>query len=218
MEVKKIKLSKVKTNASNPRTITEDKMRRLVDSILVFPKMLQIRPVVVDEKFVALGGNMRTRAMKEIAKVGRDGLQERLNQIRQFLSKTPEEQNELITFWMAWFNEQTIPVCLATELTPDEQKEFIIKDNAAFGAWDWDILANEWDAEVLDDWGVDTWKMPSDEELSDFFELPTDNDGEQKTEPVRIILELPEEYADKKEDLVQQIKLTLSDYKGIKYQ
>jgi arsenate reductase-like glutaredoxin family protein len=78
METNLSKLSKVRVNDKNPRTITEDKLRRLVESILVFPKMLTIRPIVIDDKGVALGGNMRTRALKEIKKLGRDGLQARL--------------------------------------------------------------------------------------------------------------------------------------------
>lgn len=43
----------------------------------------------------------------------------------------------------------------ADELTEQQQKEFIIKDNVGFGEWDWDMLANEWDAEKLDNWGLD---------------------------------------------------------------
>ena len=51
-------------NADNPRDITPDKLELLVQSILVFPKMLQLRPVVIDAATaVAYGGNMRTRAL-----------------------------------------------------------------------------------------------------------------------------------------------------------
>lgn len=49
METRKTKLSAVKLNKANPRNITADKINKLVNSILVFPKMLSIRPVVVDE-------------------------------------------------------------------------------------------------------------------------------------------------------------------------
>lgn len=42
------------------------------------------------------------------------------------------------------------------------KKEFIIKDNAAFGLWDWDVLANEWNSTELDDWGVDVWQNSDD--------------------------------------------------------
>jgi site-specific DNA-methyltransferase (adenine-specific) len=40
-------------------------------------------------------------------------------------------------------------------LTADQQKEFIIKDNVGYGEWDWDILANQWDEHLLNDWGLD---------------------------------------------------------------
>ena len=59
MKTEQVKLSQVKVNGENPRTITKDKFEKLVNSILVFPKMLAIRPVVVDNKMAALGGNMR---------------------------------------------------------------------------------------------------------------------------------------------------------------
>lgn len=47
----------------------------------------------------------------------------------------------------------------ADELTEEQKREFIIKDNSGFGSWDWDALANEWDAEQLSEWGLD---MPDD--------------------------------------------------------
>jgi DNA modification methylase len=48
-----------------------------------------------------------------------------------------------------------VPVLIADQLTPEQQREFIVKDNASFGAWDWDVLANEWGDLPLADWGVD---------------------------------------------------------------
>jgi len=56
-----------------------------------------------------------------------------------------------------------VPVLIADQLTPEQQREFIVKDNASFGAWDWDVLANEWGDLPLADWGVD---VPSFEEES----------------------------------------------------
>lgn len=167
MEVQLIKLNKIKVNDKNPRTITEDKLRRLIESILVFPKMLTIRPIVIDDKGVALGGNMRTRALKEIKKLGRDAIPERLQQIRQYANKPQEEKNELLAHWDAWFKDETVPVIHAESLTEEEKREFIIKDNSSFGAWDWDVLANEWESEQLEDWGVDVWQI---DETEDNFE------------------------------------------------
>jgi ParB-like chromosome segregation protein Spo0J len=48
-----------------------------------------------------------------------------------------------------------IPIIVADEWTEEQKSEFLIKDNVGFGEWDWDSLANEWDAEKLDDWGLD---------------------------------------------------------------
>jgi hypothetical protein len=47
-----------------------------------------------------------------------------------------------------------VPVVDCTELTPGQQKRFIIADNIPFGDWDWEALANEWDVEELQDWGM----------------------------------------------------------------
>jgi len=48
-----------------------------------------------------------------------------------------------------------VPIIVADQLTPEQQKEFIIKDNVGFGEWDWDVLANEWEAQDLEDWGLE---------------------------------------------------------------
>jgi ParB-like chromosome segregation protein Spo0J len=110
--IEKVKLSEVKSNPNNPRLIKDEKFSKLVKSIKEFPKMLEIRPIVVNDEMVVLGGNMRLKACKEA------GLKE-------------------------------IPIIKASDLTEDQQREFIIKDNVGFGEWDWDILANEWDSEQL---------------------------------------------------------------------
>lgn len=64
MKTEEIALSRVSENEANPRTITEANFQKLVKSILVFPKMLQLRPIVVDETYKALGGNMRTKDLE----------------------------------------------------------------------------------------------------------------------------------------------------------
>jgi DNA modification methylase len=48
-----------------------------------------------------------------------------------------------------------VPIIKAEDLTEDQQREFIIKDNVGFGEWDWEILANEWNNELLQEWGID---------------------------------------------------------------
>jgi len=48
-----------------------------------------------------------------------------------------------------------VAIIKAEDLTEEQQKQFIIKDNVGFGEWDWEDLANNWDAEQLTDWGLD---------------------------------------------------------------
>ena len=60
-----VKISKIKGNPSNPRIIKNDKFKKLVKSIKEFPEMLKLRPIVVDEDMIVLGGNMRLKASKD---------------------------------------------------------------------------------------------------------------------------------------------------------
>jgi ParB-like chromosome segregation protein Spo0J len=65
MKIEKIAISKIKLNPNNPRLIKDDKFTKLVQSIKDFPEMLNIRPIVVNEDMIILGGNMRFKACKE---------------------------------------------------------------------------------------------------------------------------------------------------------
>lgn len=67
-----------------------------------------------------------------------------------------------------------IPVIIAEGLTEQQQKEFLIKDNVAGGEWDWDMLANEWEVEQLDAWGLDipNFDATNLEAVEDDFEVP----------------------------------------------
>jgi DNA modification methylase len=116
--IEEVKLTEIKANPNNPRIIKDDKFKKLVKSIQEFPEMLKLRPIVVNDDMVVLGGNMRLKACKEA------GL-------------------------------KVIPIIKASLLTEEQQKEFIVKDNVGYGEWDWDDLANNWDAEQLTDWGLD---------------------------------------------------------------
>jgi hypothetical protein len=59
-----------------------------------------------------------------------------------------------------------VPIIVADNLTEEQQREFLIKDNTSGGEWDWDLLANEWDAEQLNDWGLEVWQAPAEIDYS----------------------------------------------------
>jgi ParB-like chromosome segregation protein Spo0J len=65
MKVEKVSVNKIKVNPNNPRLIKDDKFAKLVQSIKDFPEMLEIRPIVVNDDMIILGGNMRFKACKE---------------------------------------------------------------------------------------------------------------------------------------------------------
>lgn len=173
MKEKKLKITQVAINAANPRTITEEKFNKLITSILVLPKMLEVRPVVVDSKFVALGGNMRIKALQAIVKMGADDIASRLAADKTYSAKNKAEQDALLVYWAEWLAEPYINTIVVDNFSEAEQKEFIIKDNVSFGKWDWDMLANEWDTSELEDWGMDVW---------DFADENKDNRSENTDE------------------------------------
>jgi thiol-disulfide isomerase/thioredoxin len=152
MNTQTVKLSQVSVNEANPRIIKEDKYRKLIDSILSFPEMLSIRPVVVENTMTALGGNMRCRALYDIASMSEQELTERINGLK---NKVDADKARLIAYWKTWQDNPTVIVIKADSLTQEQRKEFIIKDNVGYGEWDFDLLANGWDSELLGDWGVD---------------------------------------------------------------
>lgn len=157
MKTEKVLLSQLKVNAANPRTITDRKLRLLVERLLAFPKMIEIRPVVVDEKMTALGGNMRLRAFSVISHMTLDNIAETPAKTKNFQRMKKAEQEKLLGEWQKWLEKPTVEIVKASSLSEAEKKEFIIADNASFGEWDYDKLANEWDDNDLISWGLDVW-------------------------------------------------------------
>lgn len=167
--MERVDIKQVRSNPDNPRFIKGNKFDKLVKSIKEFPQMLDLRPIVVNQDMIVLGGNMRLKACEEA------GLKE-------------------------------VPIIFADNLTPEQEKEFIIKDNSSFGEWDWDLLANEWNTDQLIDWGMDLpkeWALDP-EELGEDFSLA---DGDR--EPFQqMTFKLADEQA-------EQIKNALDDIKKL---
>jgi len=63
-----------------------------------------------------------------------------------------------------------IPVIVADNLTPEQEREFLIKDNTSGGEWDWEVLANEWNSEELEAWGLDV-PITKDLNEKDLFDI-----------------------------------------------
>jgi hypothetical protein len=126
-----MKLSEIKSNPNNPRVIKDHKFEKLKKSISEFPKMMELRPMVINEDNIVLGGNMRLKALKDLG-----------------YKEVPEE----------WVKR-------ASDLTEEETRRFIIADNVGFGEHDWEMLANEWNTEELEDWGLEGFPFEEVTEL-----------------------------------------------------
>lgn len=146
MQSIKTKINEVKLNPNNPRLIKDDNFTKLVQSIKDFPEMLDIRPIVVNQDMVILGGNMRFKACKEA------GLKE-------------------------------VPIIVADNLTEEQQREFLIKDNTSGGEWDFEMLANEWDVEQLEEWGLDIPNFEIDPDID--FDNINSNENRESSKPVK---------------------------------
>jgi hypothetical protein len=171
-----MKLKDIKPNPNNPRVLRDDKFQKLKQSITEFPKMLSLRPMVIDENNVVLGGNMRLRALQELG----------FNDIDE-----------------AWVKQ-------SSDLTEEEKKRFIIADNVAFGEWDWDTLANDWEVVDLEAWGLDIPQFDRPEDFDEDFTLP-----EGDKEPFQqMTFTLADEQATVIQNAIRDIKHT-DEYKYI---
>lgn len=162
MNTEIIELKKLKTHKANPRLIKDYKFQSLINSLLVFPEMLELRPIVVDGSMQALGGNMRTKALFSISQMKDSEIAGRLNSLDGYKRKTAGQQTFLIQYWKVWRDKPIAYIVRADSLTDDQKREFIIKDNSSFGEWDMDALANEWNLDELNEWGLDL-DFPVDE-------------------------------------------------------
>lgn len=167
-----VDINKIKGNTNNPRIIKDDKFKKLVKSIKDFPEMLELRPIVVDENMIVLGGNMRLKACIEA------GLKE-------------------------------VHITIADNLTEEQKQEFIVKDNVGFGEWDWDMIANVWDSELLNEWGLDVWEPEINiNDLGEDFNLPSGD----KAPFQQMTFTLADEQAEQIKNAIADIKTT-EEYK-----
>ena len=179
-----MKLSDLKPNEgqiegvpSNPRTITEDDFEKLKKSLVNFRKMLSLRPMVVDEDWNILGGNMRYQALCRLRDEGVEG----------FTEDIPDE----------WVKQDTT-------LSAAEKREFVIKDNQQRGRNDWDALANEWDDEELRKWDVDMDWFDEDVENLEPGDMPDLSDKIQNEFKIEISCEDEQQQQDLYNKLIEE--------------
>lgn len=151
---KVLALAKIKANQQNPRVISESKLKKLINSLLVFPKMMSLRPITLDDKNCVLGGNMRQTALGRIAQMTYEEISSHLEGLGDYNDLPEQKKKEVLAFWDKFLDRPVAEVQYASDMTEEEKKQFIIKDNVNYGDWDYDELES-WDEVKLEDWGVD---------------------------------------------------------------
>ena len=103
---------------------------------------------------------------------------------------------------------------LSDKLDSAKLREWIIKDNEAFGQNDWDILANEWDTEELQNWGMDCSFLggADDTDIDDLFDT---EQKKEKEDAYKLIVTVPDEYADDRVKIGELIRDAISKYPNI---
>ncbi len=146
MKLKQLPLTEIQSNPNNPRSIKDGQLKKLMKSIEDFPQMLDLRPIVIDEANVVLGGNMRLMALRELG-------------------------------------HTHATVVYAEDLTEAQKQEFVIKDNVGFGEWEWEALNEQFEAPLLEEWGMSLPEWMAAENQGTSFNLPDSQKSslEQKT-------------------------------------
>jgi len=202
-----MKLSDIKPNPNNPRVVRDHRFDKAVSSLLCFPKMLQKRPMIIDQQGgnITLGGNVRYRAITHIVGLGQAVFESLIEKERQKESNKGAPTDEAVQIWQEVRRTKSIPdkwVGDADDFTEEEKRRFIIVDNVGFGENDWDVLANEWDADELTDWGLELPGWESEETGISYADKNKEVDVDSMDSDMKIVLNYTEnEYWQVKEAL-----------------
>jgi hypothetical protein len=149
MIIKNIPLAELKPNPSNPRVITEVMLSKLEKSIIDFPEMLNVRPLIISKDNTILAGNMRHKVLSKL-------------------------------------NYETVPCVYAEELTEQEQKDLLIKNNLSYGEWDWEDIITNWQLDSVKEWGLDIPGFYFDDDEEPDFEF---NEELNRIKAIGIVLQ-----------------------------
>lgn len=147
-----MELSRIKPNPANPRVIKDYKFKQLLKSIQDFPEMMEKRPMVCV-----------TDVDKKIFPLGGN---------MRYRAIIELGYKEIPDNW----------VIMADDWTEEKRREFVIKDNVAFGEWNHEELANEWDTKQLQDWGLELPNYAFGHDANNMTE--EDIDTEEEFDPI----------------------------------
>ena len=151
----KLSVKDLVINPINPRKISTPNKHRLQQSIMLFPKMLYYRDIIVNKENVILAGNQRVATLLEILNSPSIDWMLVLQENEKWMSYTEAVKDQIIEYWKKWVENPLVEVTVAEDLTEEEEKELIIKDNNEFGEFDYNKLPLLFDEIGLINFGFD---------------------------------------------------------------
>lgn len=150
----KVNINELVINPINPRKIRIEQKRRLQQSIMLFPKMLNIRDIIVNKDKIVLAGNQRTSILKEIINTSPLDWMVILQENEKWTAMKETDREDILEHWKKWINNPQVEVSVVS-LSADEEKELIIKDNQEYGEFDFETLRHIYDDVNLINFGMD---------------------------------------------------------------
>lgn len=155
--IKQINVNDLKQNPINPRKIKASNLKRLQQSVMLFPKMLnEAKLIIADEELVLLSGNQRVKVLKnEILAKEPFAWKVVLQDNDRYQAMSENEKEDIIEYWEKWKMNPMLAVDVQENLTEDQKKELIVKENNEYGDFDYDKAEILFDEVTLVNFGVD---------------------------------------------------------------
>ena len=201
-----MKLKDLKTNAQNPRYLTEADFQKLLNKLLTFPRLLEKNKITFDSEQgnTILGGNMRFKALNYICDTyTRESIFDAVKTAQNALNvDNADLMEESVTVFTRMIEKRSLPenwVQDAKGLSEEEKNAFVIIDNVSDGDWDFDVLANGWDIE-LSEWGLVDWSNDTEQQNEQDYSDKNNEYGEDDFNDLAIL----------------KLEFTLEDYELVK--
>lgn len=150
----------LKLNPDNPRTCSEFMEGKLIESLLVFPKMLELRPVLINKQGVLVGGNQRVTCLCKIQEMPVTDIEDYLFEQRKFRLMDEEKQQSLVQQWVDWQKKPLVQVRVLEDISEEEEKQLLVKDNMHYGEDDYEVMRKHFDRDSISDYfGSVPWNM-----------------------------------------------------------
>lgn len=197
-----VAIGDLRENENNPRKISDEQLRKLTVSLLMFRGMMSLRPIAANEKNVILGGNMRYRALSRILAMEEQELRDMVDNNAPE-DMTDAERERIVSQWQEWQRDPQVEVVAADGLTEEQADEFVIKDNVQFGEWDTEKLTGNFAPMKLMDWGLQQTELPVEVMMDTTDAADVDAENE-----FRVIIVYPRERTD---ELARHVGLEMID-------